>query len=103
MEKRKRIENLVSEKSGLTLNIVFRRYDDGSLVAECLEIPGCLSQGNTEEEAKANISDAINACLSVILEDAIKASCALKNTNLVGIEKQETVEISAPYILQPCA
>ena len=94
---------LVSEKSGLTLNIVFRRYDDGSAIAECLEIPGCLSQGDSEEEAKASISDAINACLAVILEDAIKAGGSSRNANLVGIEKQETVEISAPYVLQPCA
>ena len=83
MEAEKLAENLVSEKSGLTLNIVFRRYDDGSVIAECLEIPGCLSQGGSEEEAKANIADAINACLAVILEDAIK-SRLIENHELGG-------------------
>jgi len=87
-----------------TLNIVFRKDEDGGFVAECLEIPGCLSQGDTEEEAKANIFDAINACLAVMLEDAIKAGGPARSKNFVGIEKQETVVIDSPHILQPlCA
>ena len=97
-------DNAMSGKNrSLTLNIVFRKYDDG-IVAECLEIPGCLSQGDTDEEAKANITDAINSCLAVIFEDAIKAGESTRTKDLVGIERQETVEIEAPHILQPvCA
>jgi predicted RNase H-like HicB family nuclease len=41
-------------------------------VAECLEIPGCLSQGKTKEEALENIQDANRECLSVMLEDQVK-------------------------------
>jgi len=40
--------------------------EDGYIVAECLEIPGCLSQGKTKEEALQNIQDAIRECLSVM-------------------------------------
>jgi len=32
-------------------------------VAECPAIPGCVSQGQTEEEAMANICEAIQACI----------------------------------------
>ena len=32
------------------------------IVAECPAIPGCVSQGHTEEEALANIREAIVAC-----------------------------------------
>ena len=33
------------------------------IVAECPAIPGCVSQGQTEEEALANIREAIVVCL----------------------------------------
>jgi len=50
-------------------NIYLKKGADGFIIAECLEIPGCMSQGRTVEEAKENIKDAIRECLSVILED----------------------------------
>lgn len=82
----------------LTLNIIFRKVEDGTVVAECLEIPGCLSQGETEEEAKKNIWDAIQQCISVILEDAIEKQCG-EVPNLVGIDRQEKLTIR-PNILE---
>jgi predicted RNase H-like HicB family nuclease len=33
--------------------------EDGWIVAECPELPGCVSQGKTEAEALANISEAM--------------------------------------------
>jgi len=33
------------------------------IVAECPAIPGCVSQGQTEDEALANVREAIVACL----------------------------------------
>ena len=39
--------------------------EDGWWVVECPSIPGCLSQGKTEEEALENIKDAIKGCLEV--------------------------------------
>lgn len=41
------------------------RDEDGVWVAECPSIPGCVSQGETREEALANIREAIAACLEV--------------------------------------
>jgi len=37
--------------------------DTGMVVAECPAIPGCVSQGRDEDEAIANIREAIAACL----------------------------------------
>jgi predicted RNase H-like HicB family nuclease len=37
--------------------------EDGVFVAECPDLPGCVSQGATREEAKANIQDAIGGYL----------------------------------------
>ncbi len=39
------------------------RDETGMIVAECPAIPGCISQGRTEEEAVGNIREAIEACL----------------------------------------
>ena len=42
--------------------------EDGVFIAECLAIPGCVSQGKTEAEAEASISEAIKDCLEVRAE-----------------------------------
>ncbi|HUT75516.1 MAG TPA: type II toxin-antitoxin system HicB family antitoxin [Armatimonadota bacterium] len=40
--------------------------EDGGFVVECPAIPGCVSEGETVEEAMANIRDAIAGCLAVL-------------------------------------
>jgi predicted RNase H-like HicB family nuclease len=42
--------------------------EDGMFIAECPAIPGCVSQGKTEQEAEVNIQDAIRECLEVRAE-----------------------------------
>jgi predicted RNase H-like HicB family nuclease len=37
--------------------------EDGIFVAECPALPGCISQGQTRDEAMANIRDAIQGYL----------------------------------------
>ena len=37
--------------------------EDGVFVAECPALPGCVSQGNSRDEAMANIRDAIQGYL----------------------------------------
>ncbi len=39
--------------------------EDGVFIAECPSIPGCVSQGSTEEESLRNIREAISECLEV--------------------------------------
>jgi antitoxin HicB len=41
-------------------------------VASVVELPGCLSQGETLEEAAANIKDAMAGWLTVALEDGVE-------------------------------
>ena len=48
--------------------ITLERDEDGVWVAECPSIPGCVSQGDTREEAETNIREAIVACLEVRAE-----------------------------------
>ena len=39
--------------------------EEGWYVVECPVIPGCMSQGETKEEALRNIREAIQLCLQV--------------------------------------
>ncbi len=45
--------------------VTIDRDEDGIWVIECPSIPGCVSQGQTKEEALTNIEDAIKTCLEV--------------------------------------
>jgi predicted RNase H-like HicB family nuclease len=42
--------------------------EDGVWITECPSIPGCVSQGETKDEALANIKEAIELCLEVRAE-----------------------------------
>lgn len=47
------------------------RDEDGVWIAECHAIPGCVSQGGTQEEALQKISEAITLCLAVWAEQGL--------------------------------
>lgn len=49
----------------MTFTITITRDEDGMFIAECASIPGCVSQGNTEDEAQLNIQEAIKETLAV--------------------------------------
>ena len=48
--------------------VTIDRDEDGMYIAECASIPGCVSQGATEEVAQRNVQDAIRECLEVRAE-----------------------------------
>ena len=50
----------------MKLHILIERDEDGFFVAEVPAMPGCLSQGKTEEEAMANIKEAVEGWLEVM-------------------------------------
>jgi predicted RNase H-like HicB family nuclease len=47
--------------------VILERESDGGFVASVPVLPGCISQGNTREEAMANIKEAVD----LYLEDCI--------------------------------
>lgn len=55
----------------MRLEITLVRDEDGVVIAECPAIPGCLSQGEDEEQAERNIREAIKACLEVRAEKGL--------------------------------
>ncbi len=46
--------------------------EDGWVVVECPVIPGCISQGESREEALQNIREAIDLCLESQEEEGWK-------------------------------
>ena len=52
----------------MIFNITIERDEDGVYIVECPSIPGCVSQGETRDEALENIKDAIKLCLEVRAE-----------------------------------
>ena len=55
----------------MKLTVILERDESGMVVAECPSIPGCVSQGRTEQEAIANIREAMVACLEVRAEQGL--------------------------------
>jgi predicted RNase H-like HicB family nuclease len=52
----------------MTFAVTISRDEDGVWIVECPSIPGCVTQGNTRDEAMNNIRDAIYVCLEVRAE-----------------------------------
>lgn len=57
----------------MKLLVILEKDESGYYVAEVPALPGCLSQGKTLAEAKANIKEAIVGWLTVMNEKAKKS------------------------------
>jgi predicted RNase H-like HicB family nuclease len=61
----------------LTFNLEFQRDEEsGWFTVHVVELPGCVSQGATIEEAKVNVADALESYMEVLLESAIQRQCS---------------------------
>jgi predicted RNase H-like HicB family nuclease len=66
--------------------------EDGAYIAKCLDIPGCISEGATRDEALANIHDAIRLCLSVISEDQAKPAPDVPQVEIIEAPTSDFLE-----------
>ena len=55
----------------MKLTVTLHTDEDGVWITECSSIPGCVSQGETKDEALANIKEAIELCLEVRAEQGL--------------------------------
>jgi len=60
-----------TEKQPDPLRVRIEEGEDGQFVAHCPALRGCVSQGRTQEEAQANLEEAISQYLSA-LGDAVE-------------------------------
>jgi predicted RNase H-like HicB family nuclease len=58
--------------------INLERDETGMIVAQCPAIPGCVSEGRTEEEALTNIREAIIGCLEARAETGMPLTVAVR-------------------------
>ena len=54
----------------MTFTVLVHEDIDGGYWGECLELPGCISQGDTLDEMDSNIREAIELVLEVMVEDS---------------------------------
>ena len=55
----------------MKLTVTIDRDEDGVWIVECPSIPGCVSQGDTKDEALANIREAIALRVEVRTEQGL--------------------------------
>ncbi|MCX7968654.1 MAG: type II toxin-antitoxin system HicB family antitoxin [Armatimonadetes bacterium] len=72
--------------------IILTPNEDDGYVAECPAIPGCISEGDTLEQAIENIREAIAACLETIVAHGWELP---KETDVVVT----TVEVPLPAMV----
>lgn len=63
--------------------ITITQDEDGMYIAECPAIPGCVSQGATEQEAEKNIRDAIKECLEVRAEKGMPLTVTTRQVEVL--------------------
>ncbi len=51
--------------------VVITKGEDGCWVAECLSLPGCISQGQTKEEVISNIREVIKGYIEALDDDGL--------------------------------
>lgn len=54
----------------MKIKVVVHDAEEGGYWAEVPSIPGCMTQGETFEELLQHLYEAVEACLSVDIEDA---------------------------------
>ncbi len=66
----------------MKITVMIDRDEDGIWVAECPSIPGCVSQGDTKEEALANIREAIELCIEVRAERGMPLAISTRHAEV---------------------
>jgi predicted RNase H-like HicB family nuclease len=56
--------------------VILEPQDEGGYTVRCLELPGAISQGETKEEALANIKEPIGLVIEVFRQDLMVRSNA---------------------------
>jgi len=58
----------------MKLKIVLEKSDEGGFTVTVPSLPGCISEGDTEDEALSNIQEAIELYLDPVDDDFILGS-----------------------------
>jgi len=53
----------------LKLTVILREEEEGGYSVQCLDLPGCISEGEKREQALVNIREAIEGYLEAFPEE----------------------------------
>ena len=67
----------------MKFTVTFFQDEDGMFIAECPSIPGCVSQGKTQQEAEKNIQYSIKECLEVRAELGMPLTVATRQIEVL--------------------
>ena len=67
----------------MDFRVVISKDEDGIYIAECIDLPGCVSDGKTRQEAEKNVREAIEAYLESLEKHNEKIPS--KNSELIKI------------------
>jgi predicted RNase H-like HicB family nuclease len=62
--------------------VILEPQEEGGFTVRCFELPGAISQGETKEEALANIKEAIELVIEVLSQDLMLCS----NSEILKVE-----------------
>ena len=66
--------------------VILEPQDEGGYTVRCLELPGAISQGETKEEALANIKEAIGLVIEVLSYDPmVRSNAEILKVELVDV------------------
>lgn len=65
----------------MDFNLIIEKGEDGYLISEVVELPGCHTQAKTMDELIKRTKEAISLCL--------EEKNTLSETNFIGIQKIE--------------
>lgn len=74
-----------------TVQVILEKDEDGGFVARCPAFSGCVSEGETEEEATQNILDALDLWLKTQQSRTLQE---WKSNNEVDIAGQREIKFS---------
>ena len=69
----------------MLFHVNIEEAEDGWIVAECPALPGCVSQGRDEQEAIANIKEAIVAWLWAENQKAVATQPAIPGKSAIVV------------------
>jgi predicted RNase H-like HicB family nuclease len=55
----------------MKLKVIIHKAEEGGFWAEVPSIPGCMTQGETMPDLMLNLSDAVEGCLSIDMNNIV--------------------------------
>ena len=78
------MESVLQRVAIMDFKVVISMDEDGFYIAECIDLPGCVSDGKTRQEAESNIKEAIGAYIESLE----------KHNEKIPSRNSEVVEVS---------